>query len=501
MNRIEIGSYSSKDGWKKTAPVKSMHTPAQDESPVKRKRIRKPKKRRRAKKLFSVFVLILILGFCGFLFYNFGNRVPGVNVPLIQPAQSLCTNILDPKCWTDNFKPKLKQTEGFTNMLVVGLDTRGNDQGLLNTDTIILLSLDHNTGETMMISIPRDFYSQKYVTRINAIYAFTKDRDPNDPFKYLKDEVTTITGQEIHYFTTVKFDTFKDVVDEFNGIEVCPEEAFTAQYPNENSRGGSQWVYHSFDAGCQTVTGEKALVYARFRYVSKGPSSLASDFSRARRQQEVIEAIKDKALSQDISISERASRYWGLVQGFRGNINTNLGFEDVLAGLGLMDSASKEPINVVLDPAFGGFNRLVVTDTSTGAYYIKAKDTSYMSIQKELEKIRENSEQYKELPRILVSNQGKTYLNSAHPVKILENKIVFKDLFIYRNEFGKADFTGFKLVDFTEGEKPGTKNQIMQELGITEVSNPIDLNLKQSQAKEDFLIIIGLPEPTPSVNP
>lgn len=496
MNRVEIGSYSAKNGWKRTAPMKKMHT-SQDLT-GRTKKIRKQRKSGRGKKLFSVLSLFVILGVCGFLFYHFGNRVPGVNVPLIQPAQSLCTNILDPKCWTDNFKPKLKQTQGYTNMLVVGLDTRENDSGLMNTDTIMLLSFDHDTGETTMISIPRDFYSRKHATRINAIYAFTKERDQSDPFRYLKEEVSAVTGLEIHYFTTIKFDTFQDIVDEFNGIEVCPEDSFTAQYPNENSRGGSQWVYHSFEEGCQTVTGEKALVYARFRYVSKGPSSLASDFSRARRQQEVIEAVKDKALSQNISISERASRYWGLVQSFRENITTNVGFEDVLAGLGLMDSASREPINIVLDPAFGGMNQYIVTDTSTGAYYIKAKDSTYQQIQKELQKIRENSDLYKELPNILVINQSKTYLNATHPVKTLEKNLVFKESFTYRNEFGKADFTGVLLVDFTDGTKPGTRTQIMRELGISQVSNSVDLNVVQSKAKEDFLILVGPPTTTPS---
>ncbi|HRP36577.1 MAG TPA: LCP family protein, partial [Candidatus Dojkabacteria bacterium] len=187
----------------------------------------------------------------------------------------------------------------------------------------------------------------KYVTRINAIYAFTKDKDKSDPYKYLKDEVSNITGQEIHYFTTVQFESFTQIIDEFGGIEVCPEDSFTAQYPNDYPKAGeSQWLYYQFSEGCQTVMGEKALVYARFRYVSRGPSSLASDFSRARRQQEVIEALKDRALAQDMSITVRASTYWKLIQNFMDNIDTNIGFEDVLAGLSHLDKASKDPLKV-----------------------------------------------------------------------------------------------------------------------------------------------------------
>ncbi|MCA9380600.1 LCP family protein, partial [Candidatus Dojkabacteria bacterium] len=270
MKRVEIGSYSTKKGWANPEAKPKTNTKS------KPKKVKTKSKRRF--KTVTFLAIFFLLGVCGFLFFNFGNRVPGMNIPLIQPAQSLCTNVLDPKCWTENFRPQLQQTNGITNMLVVGMDTRKNDTGLLNTDTIALISYNHDTGETMLLSIPRDFYSAKYVTRINAIYAFTKDKDKSDPYKYLKDEVSNITGQEIHYFTTVQFDSFTQIIDEFGGIEVCPEEAFTAQYPNDYPKAGeSQWLFYQFNKGCQTVNGERALVYARFRYVSRGPSSLASD--------------------------------------------------------------------------------------------------------------------------------------------------------------------------------------------------------------------------------
>jgi len=494
MNHVEIGSYSAKSGWKQRRQLEKL---PKQEKPQKKQNKKKPRK---LKKFFAGFTLFLLLGMCAFLFYNFGNRVPGVNLSLIQPAQSMCTDLLDPKCWTNNFKPQLKQTDGYTNFLIIGLDTREDKAELLNTDTIAVLSFNNETQETMLLSIPRDFYSPKYATRINAVYAFTKDKDKTDPFRYLREEVSAITGQEIHYFATVKFSTFTQIIDEVNGIEVCPEAAFTAQYPNDKPKSGeSQWLYYDFQEGCQIVDSEKALVYARFRYVSKGPSSLASDFSRARRQQEVIESVKNKALAQDMSISDRASRYWGLLQNVRQNVDTNVGFEDLLAGLSYINTASRQPLNVVLDPAFGGMNTLIFTDSSSGAYYIKPRDASYKQIQNEITKIWENSDLYKEQPIILVKNQGKTYLNSTHPARMFEKNLVFKESITYTNEFNKADFSGMKLIDFTNGEKPGTKQQLMDELDIVSEADPVEMGITQSSAKEDFLIIVGLPAtPTPS---
>jgi len=496
MNRVSMGSYSSKKGWQESSEGSKII----ESSPKTKKKKEKKRSRLNTKKI-AVLVLLIMLPVCGVFFYNFVNRIPGVNLPVVQPARSLCNDILDPQCWTDSFKPQLKQTDGFTNILIVGLDTRKNDSGLLNTDTIVMISFNHETQESMIISIPRDFYSAKYVTRINAIYAFTKDRDPADPFKYLKEEVASITGKDVHYFTTVKFDSFMDVIDEFNGIQVCPEDAFTAQYPNDYPKSGeSQWLYYEFEQGCQTVTGEKALVYSRFRYVSKGPSSLASDFSRARRQQEVLEALKDKLFEQDISISERASIYWKLLQNYKENITTNIGFEDILAGLGYLDTASKDPINVVLDPNFGGINQIIYTDSSSGAYYIKPKSKTYDQIHSELDKILENSGVYKEKPKVLVRNWGKTYLPNTHIVKELEKSLSFNEMYVYKNEFGKADFAGIKIVDFTNGEKPETLNVIKSELGVDEVSLPEELNIEQSTSEEDFVIIVGLPVNT-SITP
>ena len=483
MNRVEIGSYSARSGWR-LKPTKKIIRETNTMSPGK-----KPK--RKIKKSLVFLSVFLILGFCGFFFYNYANRIPGVNVPIIQPARSLCNDILDPKCWTDNFRPQLLQSNGFTNFLIIGMDTRDGDKGLLNTDTIALASLNHQTKEIMLLSIPRDFYSPKYVTRINSIYAFTKDRDKSDPYRYLKDEVSNITGQEVHYYATVRFDTFMTIIDEFNGIEVCPEDAFTAQYPNDNpKRGESQWIYYDFKEGCQTVGSEKALVYARFRYVSKGPSSLASDFSRARRQQEVIEAIKDKGLQEELSVRDRANRYWSIVQSVHQNVDTNVNFEDLLAGLGLISAVSRDPINVVLDPSFGGFNSLIVTDSSSGAYYIKAKDSTYKSIQKELDKIWSNSALYKEQPSIQIRNWGKTAINNNHSVKKLEHNLMFKKSFTYTSQLNKADFEGFILLDFTGGSKSASKEYILNNLNISEVSNPDLYNIEKPR-EVDFVILVG----------
>lgn len=500
MRKVSMGSYSTR--------ASRLNTRVRTESKPAGKT--KTKKKRRSivnKKLLGIFVFVLIAGLLGFGYL----RLQEVNSRVEKFDEGgnkiECTNILNPSCWTEAFKPQLKQTGGFTNGLVLGLDTRANRGSLKNTDSIIFFSFNHKTQQTMLVSIPRDFYVPVYATKINAIYAFTGDRNPDDPFFYIKETVSQITGKPIHYFGTIRFEGVIEGIAELGGVKVCPEDAFTAMYPNDKATASSpdQWLYYDFKEGCQTVKGEKALVYARFRYLRSGPSYLASDFSRARRQQEIIEAAKDKALKEDLSIAERAEKYWALMQTFNKNATVyDITFEDLLAGLAFLDSADRDPINVVLDPAFGGYSALIASTSHPSAgYIIQAHDSSYSAIQAELNKIWKNADFYKEEPKILVRNQSnQKLLPDSHPVVKLRNNIAYYEFYDYINQKATDQFTGIKLFDFTAGKKPGSLEIIRKFLKIDEVEDlPEQYGIERSGKKEDFLIVVGPPAPKSTNSP
>jgi LCP family protein required for cell wall assembly len=361
----------------------------------------------------------------------------------------------------------------------------------------------------MLVSIPRDFYADVYRTKINAIYAFTSNKKPEDEFFYLKEFVSQIVGKPIHYFGTVRLDGVIEAVDEIGGIEVCTKDAFTAMYPNPEATPSSrqQWLYYDFVKGCQTLDGEKALVYARFRYLRKGPSYLASDFSRADRQQEIIEAAKDKILAEDISIGERAEKYWSLIQKFNETIYVeNPSFEDLLAGLSFINTADRDPINVVLDPALGGINKLIYasSDPSTG-YIIRARDKSYAAIRKELDLIWENSEMYKDTPTILVRNMSGAKLPEGHKATTLKDDIAYYTWFNSQDDPLTDKFAGIKIIDWTGGSKASSIGFLLKYFGIEKAETEPELyGLTQTNRKEDIAIIIGpdtLPEPSPSPSP
>jgi LCP family protein required for cell wall assembly len=496
MKKISLGKYSSKT--KSTLSDKDKVDASI--SPKRSHLKKKSRKKITGFKIISLLILIIIISITSLFYYRVNvlsqrQDNTSTSVPNVTPVNE-CKNIMDPKCWTKAFRPELKQTNGYTNVLILGIDTRSTDTSLKNTDSIIFASFNHETQKTMMVSIPRDMYINDYRTKINAIYAFTSKKNPDDEYFYIKEAVSKIFDKPIHYSATIRFDAVTGLIDSFGGVEICIDKAFTAQYPVEKPKPGeSHWKYIDFPEGCQLLNGEKALVYARFRYLRRGPAHLGSDFSRGRRQQEVIDALKNKALEQEMSITRRAEVGWNLLQTYKDNISHNLKSEDVLAGLFYLDSADRDPLRAVLDPMFGGtLDRIIYSD---GMSYIKFRDNTYKQVQKELQDIWDNPDFYRDTPRILVSDQSDI---ESHPAVEIMNQLKSQSKFYRSFDFEVKEINnslfGIHIVDFSNGEKTATLKMLSQKLGISEdnIIIPDEINgYTKSKKNEDFLIIIAPP--------
>jgi LCP family protein required for cell wall assembly len=188
-----------------------------------------------------------------------------------------------------------KDTHKQTNFLLVGVGGEGHDGSNL-TDTIILASLSEKDKTVKMLSLPRDLYIDDKVTggqRVNKIYDtyFNKYDSSSKAMEKLAETVTTLTGIPVHYTIKVNFDGFVKIVDALGGVTVNVEKSINDPfYPK-----GETIKYETFtiQAGIQELDGETALKYARSRKTT-------SDFDRAKRQQQLLSAIKEKALSLNI---------------------------------------------------------------------------------------------------------------------------------------------------------------------------------------------------------
>ncbi len=184
------------------------------------------------------------------------------------------------------------------NILLLGIRGVGDPNGGLLTDTIIVLSVKPKTGEAAMISIPRDLYvkipHRDYKHKINESYAvgFSDDKNKNliersqEGIEYSKKVVSGITGLDIHYAASVDFKAFEEIIDTLGGVTITLNKPFYE--PNQFQEGS---IY--LPKGTQTIDGKTALLFARARFSS-------SDFDRARRQQQILISLKNKAISLGI---------------------------------------------------------------------------------------------------------------------------------------------------------------------------------------------------------
>lgn len=241
-------------------------------------------------------------------------------------------------------QPEVMRGERVT-VLLVGIDYAPGRQTNL-TDTMLVATLDPNTGEGAMVSVPRDLYGvplpdgSTYDAKLNSLMTVASA----DPVNYpeggpatLKAAIGELLGTPIHYFAAIDLDGMREVIDTIGGVEVIVERAINdPQYhdPFTNQRG------FSIEPGRHHLGGDAALAYVRSR-MGEGDN----DFTRAERQQQVLTAIAAKLTAGNLLVTLP-----GLLDAVRDNMATDMPSARIpdLAG-------------VAQDADLGGLERVVLT--------------------------------------------------------------------------------------------------------------------------------------------
>ncbi len=258
--------------------------------------------------------------------------------------------------------------QGRTNILLVGHGGDGHEGPWL-ADTIIVASLQQKTGEVATLSIPRDFLANlpNYGYRkINNALAFGRTKDnPNGGDTLISSVVAEVIGQPIHYFARVDFTGFKKAVDDVGGLTITVDTPFVdSSYPTYNF--GYQTV--QFDAGEQKMNGEKALQFARSR---KGSNGEGSDFARSLRQQKLLFAFREKALS--LGTLTNPGRISDLLSTLGNHVGSSMELWEVMRLAGILKNLDANAVATrVLDAT--ETDSLVKAGTGTdGAYIIQPR--------------------------------------------------------------------------------------------------------------------------------
>lgn len=178
-----------------------------------------------------------------------------------------------------------------------------------NVDTIIFANVDTVSQKVTLISVPRDLYVNE--RKINSVYA---DYGIYEQVKWVEE----VLGYKIHHFALIDMYVFRDVIDLMGGVDVTLEEALIDPSYKTCDAGVCSTLY--YEAGEHHLDGTEALRVARSRYTT-------SDYSRAARQQLILEAIQEKANSLGLG---DADTVLSIISTVIGSIETDIGFEDAI---------------------------------------------------------------------------------------------------------------------------------------------------------------------------
>lgn len=229
-------------------------------------------------------------------------------------------------------------------VLVMGLDRRPGETGLAyRTDTMMLISLDRDTNSLGILSIPRDLYVEVpgygQLQRINSAMVLGELQQPNYGPTLAMQTVQYNFGMRVHNFVAMDFQAVTDIVDVLGGVDLeVPYDIVDYEYPDMNF-GYDPLILR---AGLQHLDGTTALKFARTRHGD-------NDFERARRQQLVISALRDRVFNLNM-LPQLVVQSPSLFSALSDNVYTGLTLDQIIqVAFSLKDVPGDRIVNGVVD--------------------------------------------------------------------------------------------------------------------------------------------------------
>ena len=234
--------------------------------------------------------------------------------------------------WRTGFRYQVSRP---VNILIMGLDEARDVPGATpddlvgRTDTMLLVRVDPEEQVVNVMSIPRD-------TRVEIPgYGIEKINQAN-----FEGGAELAAQTVMHNFDNVKIDrfvrvstgAFREIVDLVGGVEVLvPKEM---KYEDK-----TQGLVIDLDPGLQTLDGEEAEQFARFRQDAYG------DIGRVQRQQILLKALRQRMTSPFV-----LPKLPQIVKVLQQHIDTNLSPEEMLALAGFGLKLDSKDMHMVMLP-------------------------------------------------------------------------------------------------------------------------------------------------------
>ncbi len=389
------------------------------------------------------------------------------------------------------------------NILLLGMGGEQNDAPYL-TDSIMAVTIDPTSNRVMLASIPRDLTlgmnlqnppSRIWYQKINAAYevpytniicCVAAQYTGRTGGGYAAEhEVGKVTGLTFDRYIAVDFVAFRDMVNALGGVDVCLSTNLDDyEYPdyfNGYIRGGIH-----YKAGCQHLNGEQALQVARSRHAVEAQQS--SDFGRAQRQQDIMQAIKRKATT--VNGFAKAPQ---LLDALEKNINTDMSLSDMKAiydwGKNLPDSSI---VRVALTANSGAArgNLLGYGNCGLGPYVSQlcADDPSFTMIHKYLASVLID-------PKILAERAPVQFVNGSNSFSGLDSLVTTMfdptGLQLADPVSHRASSTTL-ILDYSNGQYPLTAKYLQNFFGGTIVAaTPATYPPAAGQQTYGLVVVLG----------
>lgn len=428
----------------------------------------KKKKRHLALKMFLVVVALFVVAGGAFAANVYINLNKVVSTKKAITADGLKGEI--------DLSALKGEGDGRVNILLLGTGDDGH-AGENLTDTMIVASLDPKTNDVVMIGIPRDLYVRvpSYGwNKINAAHALAEQNKPGSGPELIKQTISEIINQPIHYFTRVDFTGLKVAVDKIGGINVYNSDDLSdPEYPCDKNSNFS--CGFKLKSGYYKMDGTLALKYARCR---KG--TCGDDYGRAKRQQSVVVGMRDQALQTGNILNP--AKVSELTSVIGDHLKTDLSIEELKR---LVDVSRKIDSNSIVNKVIENENEGLVKNSFVGDASVVVPSAgvgNYKAIQAYVKSLLIDGYLKSELAKVSISNSNAP-ISEIYAVSGVLKSLgynVIKTSSLRTSGDGKT-----VIKDYTNGKKPYTLKYLENRFNVK--SEKADNN----QSGAEIEIVLG----------
>jgi LCP family protein required for cell wall assembly len=452
-------------------------------------------------KLFFILITLLLLsivGYFSFLIYKVDSV--GKKITIREAAESPQGGFL--KTFQSFASLDAREnlrgfSEGRINILLLGMAGKGKP-GQNLTDTLMILSIDPQLSQVALLSLPRDLYVPvpflNFGAKINSVYQLglnNSGRDSRVAAEIILKTVEDATSLKLDYYVILNFNGFEKIIDSLGGINIQNErDIYDPRYPGPN------YSYETFELkkGLHHLDGQTALKYARERH-----SDPEGDFGRAKRQQQIMEAAKNKFFSAQTLLNVFSLNE--IFNALGENIVTDIAPQEIAGFLELAKNLdTRNATNVVLD-AWNADSLLKVyhVPTENGmAFALIPRTGNWSEIQElsknifQLEQLeKKRLEIQKENARLVILNKSGDPSLSEKIRKFLSSDLNYANTSLLAEKNSELEEKSV-VIDLTDGQKPFSLEEIAIKLpAAVSYQAPAWIKTALSDQETDLVIVIG----------